>query len=141
MTNENALKVAAEKIHHAWDAAWASNDIETLLSLYADNAVIESPLIPYLLDRREGVCNGKEEFRKLLTIAAERKPTNRKHYRRNFFTDGKTLLWEYPRISPEGEQMDFMEVMELKDGLIAHHRIYWGWLGVDIIKNDKYYRE
>jgi hypothetical protein len=40
-----------------------------------------------------------------------------------------------------GEQMDFMEVMELENGLIKYHRIYWGWYGFNVIKGDEYCRE
>jgi hypothetical protein len=29
--------------------------------------------------------------------------------------------------------MDFAEVMELRDGLIARHRVYWGWKGVGML--------
>jgi hypothetical protein len=43
-------------------------------------------------------------------------------------------------LGPEGDQMDFMEVMEINNGLIIRHRIYWGWLGVNTIINDAYYR-
>lgn len=145
MSNQNlenlndAVKIA-DHIYHAWDEAWAKNDIDDLLALYAEDLVIESPLIPYLLGKEKGICEGKAEFRKLLEIAATRKPLNRQYYRKNYFTDGKTLIWEYPRLSPEGEQMDFVEVMELKDGLISKHRVYWGWFGFDILKKDKYYR-
>lgn len=143
MAKSNALsdlKETAKRVYHAWDKAWSNYEVEAVLALYADNAIIESPLIPYLLGKECGICKGKEAIRELLTIAASRKPTNRKHYRKNFFTDGKTMMWEYPRKTSEGEQMDFMEVMELKDGLITYHRVYWGWLGFNILKNDKYYR-
>jgi hypothetical protein len=30
-------------------------------------------------------------------------------------------MWEYPRQALDGGQMDFVEVMELKDGLIHRH--------------------
>jgi len=30
----------------------------------------------------------------------------------------------------DGEQFDLVEVMELRDGLIRHHRVYWGWFGL-----------
>ncbi len=43
--------------------------------------------------------------------------------------------------APEGEQMDFVEVMEIDDGLIHAHRVYWGWRGVDIILQDQYHRD
>ena len=139
MSKEIELK-NAEHIYQAWNKAWSNNDIDALLGLYANDAIIESPLIPYLLGRKSGICNGTKEFRELLEIASARKPNSRQYYRSNYFTDGKTLMWEYPRLSPDGEQMDFVEIMELKDGLIAKHRVYWGWFGFDILKNDKYNR-
>jgi steroid Delta-isomerase len=39
------------------------------------------------------------------------------------------LTWEYPRATPEGDQVDLVEVMDVADGLIAQHRVYWGWFG------------
>jgi hypothetical protein len=32
--------------------------------------------------------------------------------------------------------MDFIEVMEIEDGLIQARRVYWGWRGVEILAND-----
>ena len=138
--NQENIK-AADRIYHEWNAALARNDIEGLLSLYHKDAVIESPLIPYLLNIERGVCQGTEEIRKLIELVAERKPAQRKYYRNPYFTDGKTLIWEYPRLTPYGEQMDFVEIMKLKDGLIMHHRVYWGWYGFNIIKKDEYWRK
>src|SRR5262245_3018153 len=125
----NSAQINAEKIYHLWDQAWENNDINVLLTLYTEDVILESPLIPYLLGKESGICQGKPELKKLLGIAAERKPNNRKHYRKKFFTDGQTLIWEYPRSTPDGEQMDFIEVMELRDDLICYHRVYWGWFG------------
>lgn len=139
--NETAV-AAAERIYHEWDAALASDNIDALLALYTDDVIIESPLIPYLLGTKGGVCQGKAELKKLLELVAERKPIHsRKYARVKYFTDGKTLMWEYPRLSAEGEQMDFVEVMELEHGLIKHHKVYWGWYGFNIIKEDKYYKQ
>ena len=49
-------------------------------------------------------------------------------------------MWEYPRETPDGEQMDFTEVMEIENGLIQKHRVYWGWFGFNVLKNDRYHR-
>ncbi len=135
----NKLEKIVEDIHIAWDEALSKNDVEALLALYSNNAIIESPLIPHLLKTDRGVCEGKEELRKLLLIVAERKPTKRQYYKKNYFTDGKTVMWEYPRQSPTGEQMDFIEVMEIENGLIQRHRVYWGWFGFNVLKNDEYH--
>lgn len=137
---DNQLLEDAERIYYAWDNALANNDVENLLALYAPDAIIESPLISHLLNIDEGICRGRDELRQLLEIVAARKPEKRQYYRKKYFTDGKTLMWEYPRVSPHGEQMDFVEVMELENGLIQYHRVYWGWRGFKVIKNDEYHR-
>jgi hypothetical protein len=40
-----------------------------------------------------------------------------------------------PRRGADGEQMDIVEVMEIDDGLIRHHRVDWGWYGVNMLTN------
>jgi hypothetical protein len=132
---------AVERIYREWDSAWSNDDLDAMIALYAPDAVLESPLIPYLLGGTNGVLKGRDEIRKLLNVAAPRKPGRRTFYRRGYFTDGSMLVWEYPRSTPEGEQMDFFEVMEISVGLIQAHRVYWGWRGVQVIKADAYYKD
>jgi hypothetical protein len=36
--------------------------------------------------------------------------------------------------------MDIVEVMEIQDGLIAAHRVYWGWLGVGMLRRGEHGR-
>jgi hypothetical protein len=69
-----------------------------------------------------------------------RTPEERQYHRAGFFTDGRRAMWEYPRETPNGQQMDFVEVMEIDNGLITSHRVYWGWRGVQILINDEYHR-
>ncbi|MGE0737277.1 MAG: hypothetical protein AB7G15_07635 [Alphaproteobacteria bacterium] len=57
---------------------------------------------------------------------------------RELSTDGKVMIWEYPRARPDGEQTDMAEVMALEDGLIKSHRIYWGWKGTNLLRKDQY---
>lgn len=130
-----------DEIYNNWNDALASKDIDSMLSLYADNATIESPLISHLLKTESGVLEGKEALKKLLNILFECQPTKRQFYRKNYFTDGKCLMWEYPRLTPTGEQMDFTEVMEIEDGLIKKHRVYWGWYGVNVLKNGEHFNQ
>ncbi|EKD53962.1 MAG: hypothetical protein ACD_60C00137G0026 [uncultured bacterium] len=140
MNDQEKLKSVAEKIYHLWDKALSNNDVEGLLSLYAVDATIESPLIPHLLKIDSGICKGRDELHLFIGKVAQRKPLIRKYFKKNFFTDGKTLMFEYPRQTPDGEQMDFVEVMEIKDGLIQYHRVYWGWRGLKVIQEDLYHR-
>ena len=74
---------------------------------------------------------------------AKRKPTIRQYYWTGYLSDGKNkMIFEYPRAIPKGEQMDFVEVMELNnDGLIQHHKVYWGWRGFAVLQKDEYHRK
>lgn len=102
---------------------------------------MESPVIPHLMNMDRGVLEGHDELQSLFENVASRKPDVRQYYRTGYLTDGKKLMFEYPRSSPSGEQMDFVDVMELNDdGLIQRHRVYWGWLGLQVIEKDTYHR-
>lgn len=130
---------AVDRIYHLWDEALARSDANALLELYAPDAILESPLISHLLGTEKGVCRGRQEIKSLFDKLGERKPELRRHYRTGYFTDGKKIVWEYPRATPEGDQMDFVEVMELNDdGLIQAHRVYWGWVGFGVLQRDEY---
>lgn len=130
-----------EHIYREWDRAWSNNDLEAMIALYAEDATLESPLIPHLLGSDKGICRGRGEIRALLETAAPRKPDKRTFYRKGYFTDGRLLVWEYPRATPDGEQMDFFEVMEIENRHIRKHRVYWGWRGFEVIKADGYHKE
>lgn len=134
------LKKHMDRIYHDWDKALSENDAENLLKLYAKDGVIESPLISHLLGKEEGVCRGHVEMRPFFETLAQRKPSIRQYYRTGYLSDGKKkLMFEYPRMSPKGEQMDFVEVMELNDdGLIQYHKVYWGWRGFAVLEKNEY---
>jgi ketosteroid isomerase-like protein len=130
-----------ERMYFAWNDALARNDADTLLHLYAEDAWFESPLVPHLLGTESGVLHGRNELQRLFALLAERKPPVRQYYRTGYLTDGKRLIWEYPRDGGKGEQMDFAEVMELNDeGLIKRHCVYWGWFGVRVLQRNEYHR-
>jgi SnoaL-like domain len=121
-----------ERIYHLWDDALGKKDLEAALSLYADDASIESPLVRHLLNRKQGIVQGKDELRQFITKVFQTNPPQRKRFKQGFFTDGRVLTWEYPRLSPDGEQMDLVEVMDIQGGLIRRHRVYWGWHALNV---------
>jgi hypothetical protein len=131
---------AAERIYHEWDAALGAKDVERAVSLYASDCRLESPLVRHLLQSEQGVVEGRDKLRDFLKIGFDRTPPVLERHREGFFTDGRKLMWEYPRETPGGEQMDFVEAMEVADGLIRRHRVYWGWFGVKILEQDCYRR-
>jgi ketosteroid isomerase-like protein len=128
-----------EAVLHAWEKALAAHDLEGLLACYAANATLESPVVAHITGG-DGRLQGHGELRPFFAELVARTPELRTFYRTGFFTDGRRATWEYPRASPDGEQMDFVEVMEIEDGLIQAHRVYWGWRGVEILAKDQYRR-
>ena len=138
----NDLKsTPVERTYFACDEALSRNDAAALLALYAPDAVFESPLVPHLLGTESGVLRGHKELKPLFDKLADRKPPIRQYYRTGYLTDGRRLIWEYPRATRNGEQMDFVEAMELnRDGLIQRHCVYWGWRGFRVLQRDEYHR-
>ena len=124
------------RIHAEWHRAASQRDGAALIALYADDAVLESPLVPAILkDRSEGVLRGKAEIARFLEAGACSRPIDLVRWYRSdvYFSAGSTLIWEYPRETPDGDQVEIVEVMEIADGLIRHHRIYWGWKGCNLL--------
>jgi len=119
-----------ERIYHAWDEALGARDLDAALALYRPDATLESPLVCHLLGRRDGVVHGREALREFVRLVFADQSPKRRRYRTTYLTDGALLTWEYPGSTPDGEQLDIVEVMEVRDGLIAHHRVYWGWRSV-----------
>jgi hypothetical protein len=129
-----------ERVYFAWDDALSHDDKAALLALYPPDAVIENSLIPHVL-KSERHRAGRSGDPALLDEVAARKPPARQFHRTGHLTDGKRLIWEYPRETPGGEQMDFVEAMELNDqGLIQRHRIYWGLVRRAVTQRDQYHR-
>ena len=121
-----------DRIYEEWHRFAKDRDVERLLALYAPDAVFESPLVPAILDDlNSGVLRGHTEIRRFLEEGTRRRPNELVRWYRTgrYLTDGRLLMWEYPRQTPDGEQIDIMEVMEIEHGLIRRHRIYWGWKG------------
>jgi ketosteroid isomerase-like protein len=135
-TVPTTANAAVETVYEKWDEALGAKDLDAAMALYAPDATLESPLVRHHLGQDTGVVNGREALRDFVRIVFERQPPQRRRHRTGFLTDGRTLMWEYPRSAPDGEQMDFAEVMEIEDGLIRHHRVYWGWYGLRLLERD-----
>lgn len=69
-TDNHALIDAARGVHEAWNDALARKDAEALAAPYTENAVIESPLVSYLLGTDEGVCAGWDGHRQPPALSA-----------------------------------------------------------------------
>ena len=125
------------RVVDAWDEALGAKDLDAAMALYHEDCVLESPLVCHLLGTEEGVVEGRDALRPFVARVFANQPPERRRYRTPFLTDGSRVMWEYPRASPDGDQMDFTEVMEIRDGRIARHRVYWGWVGVRSLLRDQ----
>ena len=120
-------------VYEQWHETIKARDLDGLMALYAEDAVFESPLVvATLTDAPRGVLKGKAAISAFFD-AGFRNPRGglgRWYRTGTFFANGRQLVWECPRETPQGDQVDLVEVMDIANGLIAHHRVYWGWVGV-----------
>ncbi|MEI8635061.1 nuclear transport factor 2 family protein [Vibrio sp. PP-XX7] len=124
-----------ETIYEKWHEYAKGRDVPSLINLYAEDAVFESPLVPAILDQDSGVLRGRQEIVRFLEEGTKRRPNDlvRWHRTGKYFINGDTLIWEYPRETPEGDQIDILEVMQISGYKIMNHRIYWGWFGCSLL--------
>jgi predicted SnoaL-like aldol condensation-catalyzing enzyme len=79
-----------------------------------------------------GIVRGRKNLRAFVAQVFATQPPQQQRFRMGLLSDGNHVTWEYPRQADAGEQMDIVEVMEIRDGLIHHHRVYWGWYSVSL---------
>jgi steroid Delta-isomerase len=131
LTSENT-EAQIRHIYERWHETVVRRDLDGLTALYAEDAILETPLILVTLrDRTRGILRGQREIRPFFEAGFRKLGNELSRWHRTglFFSNGRQLTWEYPRETPQGNQVDLVEVMDVANGLIAHHRVYWGWVG------------
>ena len=131
-TGHDRRSDSIEHVFRTWDETLGNKDLDGAMALYHEDATLESPLVRHLLGSEEGIVRGRENLRAFVARVFAKEPPERQRFRTGFLSDGTRLTWEYPRRADGGEQMDIFEVMEIRDGLIQHHRVYWGWYSVKL---------
>ena len=126
-----------ERIYRQWHECAKARNPDGLLALYAQEAVLETPLVLAIdSGRQDGILRGHRQIGPFFAQAVSR-PLNElvRWYRTGrWLTDGERILaWEYPRATPDGDQVDIVELMEIAGGLIQSHRVYGGWLGTALL--------
>ena len=130
----NAEEAQVRHIYEQWHKTLMSQDLAGLMALYAEHAVFESPtVLAQFPERDDGILRGHGEIEKLFSRNfVNLKAEFTELYRSGlFFSNGRLLTWEYPRLTPGGgTQVDLFESMDIENGLIVYHRVYWGWQGL-----------
>jgi hypothetical protein len=132
MDKQNDLVAAAEHIYKAWNEALGAKDLEllthplkvrSLFSFWGSNA---ASAMGTTSCAALSVWFSSDSRRSASAIAPDSLPMEPN-------SCGSIL-----RATPGGEQMDFVEVMELKEGLIHRHRVYRGWFGLSILTGNQH---
>lgn len=136
MNTTSTTEAQAARIYELWDKYLREGDMQGLATIYADDATVQSPLVPTFFGPGKGIARGKAEVLMFLEETVKRRPNDQVHwYREGYLWNGKKLVWEYPAETPYGHyQVDLTECMDLEGGLIKRHRIYWGWYSVEMMK-------
>lgn len=119
-------------IYEQWHTCAVRRDLDGLMALYDEDAVLESPLILAVLKEHDrGVLTGKAAIAAFISAGLRNSGNGLGRWYRTstLYSNGRQLTWEYPRQTPDGEQIDLIEMMDIENDLIRHHRVYWGWVG------------
>ncbi|MDB5582357.1 MAG: hypothetical protein JWR80_7533 [Bradyrhizobium sp.] len=138
---DTAIQHAARHIYAEWHAGFTTGDLDRVMALYAEDAVIETPTVLSMYpEMEEGILHGRDAIRALFgRNLTSLQGTFRDLYRSGlYFANGEHLTWEYPRLKPGGgAQVDLFESIDIADGLIAYHRVYWGWRGMKALLDNR----
>jgi hypothetical protein len=127
----------ARRIFEQWHKNVVERNLDALMALYAEDAMLETPLA-YVVsaERQDGRLQGREALRAFFaaSFAHPENGLGRWYRGGRWHASQRQVVWEYPRETPDGDQVDLVEVMDLDArGLIACHRVYWGWKGVQTL--------
>lgn len=115
---------AAQQFLSAFDDAWSRGDVDAAVSLFAEDATLETPLAQRLLHRKEGVLHGRDEIREMVrTLMAGGRAWGGHEPP---LVRGNTVAIEFRSPSADGGHYS-VDVIELKDGKIRSLRAYLGW--------------
>lgn len=118
MGNVN-IKQIAEK----WFAAFNKKDIDSLLSLYDENAEHFSPKLKIRKPETEGLIKGKQQLYDWWKDAFDRLPTL--HYKPNYFiVDADKIFVEYVRTVEGEDDMVVGEVLFFQNGKIISSKVF-----------------
>jgi hypothetical protein len=104
-----------------WIAAWNAHDLERILAHYADDVELDSPFIPKLTGRSEGVLRGKAALRDYFARGLKAYPTLRFDFIR-LYPGVQSCVLEYRSVNGlhAAELMEFDEHGKVRR-VLAHY--------------------
>jgi ketosteroid isomerase-like protein len=116
---------SVERTLEAFDAAWVRSDLEGIVALFAEDASLESPLVPRLLKRSEEALHGRDEIRQMVRALLERGTPWGKHEKP--IIQGNRAAIEFRSAPADGGQFYSVDIVEVRRGKIQSLRAYSGW--------------
>lgn len=98
-----------QTVYEQWHEFASARNIDALINIYVENAIFESPLVPVILNGTSGVLYEKAAIHHFLEEGTRRRPNDLVHWYREgkYFSDGQSLIWDYPRQVPEANKQIF----------------------------------
>lgn len=115
--------MSPQDIAQLWLKAFNANDLESLLALYAEDAVHYSPKLKLRHPETNGLIRGKSALRAWWLDAFERLPQLR-YQEQTITANNDRVFMEYLRIVPGEEDIAVAEVLVIKGELIVESRVY-----------------
>lgn len=114
-----------KNIAKLWFKAFNEHDLESLLSLYDENAEHFSPKLKIREPESNGLIQGKDALRNWWKDCFERLPTLQYEVQK-LTADSEQVFMEYIRKVDGEEDMNIGEVLQIKNGKIIYSRVYHG---------------
>lgn len=114
-----------KSIAKLWFEAFNNHDLESLISLYDENAEHFSPKLKIREPETNGLIKGKNTLRAWWKDCFERLPTL-KYEVKKLTADKEQVFMEYTRKVEGEEDLQVGEVLEIKNGKIIFSRVYHG---------------
>lgn len=70
----STTRADAQYVHDEWDRRTRAHDIDALLDLYTPEAVLESPLVPWIIISTSGVLTGHRQLREFFERGTRGRP-------------------------------------------------------------------
>lgn len=113
-----------ERVVSEMEAAFARNDVEGLVALFAQDATLESFLVSRVFNRKDGVARGRGEIREIVRALMKGGVPWGGH--ESPIIRGNTVAVEFRTASSDSETFS-VDIIELRDGKIQSLRAYAGW--------------
>lgn len=112
-----------KRIADKWFEAFNQHDLESLLSLYDENAIHFSPKLLVKHPETEGLIKGKSELRKWWKESFDNLPTLL-YYPEMIIAEGENVFMKYKRTVEGQNDLIVGETLRITEGLIVESRVY-----------------